>query len=220
VCSLCGSGTYSSALGATQAGTCVSCSSGTYSTTVGGTSSGTCLNCLSGSFQPITGALSSAACLACLSGTYSTQQAASVCTNCPVNSDSIILGAALLSDCQCNPGFFGWLSKPSDTCTQCPADWYCFGVTSIACPPHTHSEPQSSSLAHCRCDAGYRCTHRRDVGLEVTFNMALDAFNSQQDGIKSVLATTADVPVASVQLQSAIQRITLDPPGPPVESDM
>jgi hypothetical protein len=35
-----------------------------------------------------------------------------------------------------------------------------------------------------------------------------------------VLATTADVPVASVQLQSAIQRITLDPPGPPVESDM
>jgi hypothetical protein len=35
-----------------------------------------------------------------------------------------------------------------------------------------------------------------------------------------VLATTADVPVSSVQLQSAIQRLILDPPGPPAESDM
>ena len=166
------------------------------------------------------GAVSSGACAACLSGTYSTQQAASVCTNCPANSDLNISGAALLSDCKCNPGFYGSLSKPSDVCTQCPANLYCSGGSGSFCPPHTHSEPQSSSLAHCRCDAGYRCTHRRDVDLDITFNMAFDAFNSQQGGIKSVLATTADVPVSSVQLESAIQRITLDPPGPPAESDM
>jgi hypothetical protein len=35
-----------------------------------------------------------------------------------------------------------------------------------------------------------------------------------------VLATTADVVVPAVQLQSVIQRLTLDPTGPPGESDM
>jgi hypothetical protein len=52
-----------------------------------------------------------------------------------------------------------------------------------------------------------------------------DAFSSQEGAIKSVLATTADVPVSSVQLQSFSQILPLlpappPPPPPSVESNM
>jgi hypothetical protein len=106
--------------------------------------------------------------------------------------------ASLRGDCVCNAGYVGNLSDTASQCVTCPANSYCAGLSQALCPLHTHSPAQSSLQAQCRCDAGYRCTYRRNVFLAIEFNLDSAGFASQAGAIKSTLAALADVPVSSV----------------------
>ena len=86
---------------------------------------------------------------------------------------------------------------------MCPADSYCAGLSQTPCPANTRSPAQSSLPIHCRCVAGYRCSYRRDVSLNVRFNLNAAGFASQAPAIRSSLATAGDVPVSSVALVSS-----------------
>lgn len=183
-----------------------------------GTLTSPCVSCSAGTFSTALGAPSSGACAACATGTYMTEQGGTSCTTCPASSNTNSTGKAQRGDCICDPGFVGDLAVLGQNCTTCPANSYCAGLSQTACPAHTHSPAQSSLPIHCRCDAGYRCSYRRDVSLVIRFNMDSVEFAGQSDSIKAKLASTADVPVSNVSLQYTSRIITLPPPPPPPPS--
>ena len=126
-------------------------------------------------------------------------------------------GASQRGACTCNAGFAADLSITASLCQPCPANSYCQGLSQLTCPLHTHSQALSSLQAHCRCDAGYRCTYRRDARLTITFNAMSELnFASQADTIRAKLAVAADVPVANVTVLSYKSVVFIQPmPGPP-----
>ncbi len=202
-CQACIAGSYLTGTGLTASAACTSCTPGTYSTSSGASSSSACQLCQSGTFQTGTGMPASGACTACDTGTYMTQQGGTGCTGCPSNSNTTSTGTSQRGGCTCDPGFVGNLSVLSQNCSTCPANSYCVGPYQTSCPSHTHSPAQSSLPVHCRCDAGYRCSYRRDLGLNIRFNLNLASFTSQSASIRTKLATAADVPVSNVSLVSA-----------------
>ena len=178
-----------------------------------------CISCLPGTFSTASGAPSSSTCEACQSGTYMTQEGGTICTDCPSSSTTNATGKSLRGDCVCNAGFVGDLAILSQTCSTCPADSYCAGLSQTACPTNTRSPAQSSLPVHCRCVAGFKCSYRRDVTVFTRFNMDVPDFNAQASSIRSKLASVADVPVGNVTLVHVSQMLILNPgpapsPGP------
>ena len=188
-----------------------------------------CISCLPGTFSTASGAPSSSTCEACQSGTYMTQEGGTICTDCPSSSTTNATGKSLRGDCVCNAGFVGDLAILSQTCSTCPADSYCAGLSQTACPTNTRSPAQSSLPVHCRCVAGFKCSYRRDVTVFTRFNMDVPDFNAQASSIRSKLASVADVPVGNVTLVHVSQMLILNPgpapspgpaPGPSPSSNM
>lgn len=162
-----------------------------------------CTSCGVGTFSTALGANSLTTCTSCSPGSYSDMARSSACTACPVNSNVLSPGASQRGACTCNAGFVADLSVSASQCQPCPANSYCQGLSQLACPLHTHSPALSSLQAHCRCDAGYRCTYRRDAKLTITFDAMSEVnFASQANTIRAKLAVAADVPVASVTVLS------------------
>ena len=213
VCQKCQAGTYS------QQGNCIACASGSYSSSTGASSSASCTACSAGTYSTASGAPGSDTCVACAVGTYMTEQGGTGCTACPASSTTITTGMAQRGDCICNAGFFGNLTDLSQNCTACPANSFCAGLSQTACPVHTHSPAQSSLPIQCRCDAGYKCSYRRDASVTIRFDgMDTTQFTSQSDSIKAKLASTADVPVGNVSLVYVTQILYVPPPPPPPSS--
>jgi len=188
-----------------------------------------CISCLPGTFSTASGAPSSSTCEACQSGTYMTQEGGTICTDCPSSSTTNATGKSLRGDCVCNAGFVGDLAILSQTCSTCPADSYCAGLSQTACPTNTRSPAQSSLPVHCRCVAGFKCSYRRDVTVFTRFDMDVPSFNAQASSIRSKLASVADVPVGNVTLVHVSQMLILNPgpapspgpaPGPSPSSNM
>jgi len=179
-----------------------------------------CISCLPGTFSTASGATSSSTCVACQSGTYMTQEGGTICTDCPPSSTTNNTGKSQRGDCVCNAGFVGDLSVLSQTCSICPADSYCAGLSQTACPSNTRSPAQSSLPVQCRCVAGYKCTYRQDTRLQFRFNLASSQFTSQLDSIKSGIASAAEVPASSVVLESSQSALSFLPIPPPPSGDM
>ena len=197
-CTMCYVGLYSSASGASSSGTCLECPPGTYSSGLGMPANTSCILCSPGTYSAAYSAFSSDMCIACAAGTYATESMAVACTPCPASSSTFILGASQRGSCFCNAGYVGNLSNLASQCTSCPANSYCQGLSQSTCPLHTHSPVLSGNQGQCRCNAGYRCSYRRDVSLAFVFNLDAAGFASQSSTIKSKLATLADVPVGGV----------------------
>lgn len=71
--------------------------------------------------------------------------------NCPANSIPRP-GAVDLSDCVCNPGFYG----QAGNCSRCEVGFYCAGgVARVACTANAVSPMGSTAAAQCFCDRGY-----------------------------------------------------------------
>ena len=200
ICTDCASGTFASSTGFSA---CAACSAGTYLTGLGASFSNQCINCLSGTFSTASGAPSSSTCVACQSGTYTTLQGGTICTDCPSSSTTNTTGKSQRGDCLCNAGFVGDLSILSQSCSTCPGNSYCVGLSQTACPSNTRSLAQSSLPVHCRCVAGFRCSYRRNAGLNIRFNLGYASFLGQSESVKSKLAAAGDVPVSSVALVSS-----------------
>jgi hypothetical protein len=94
----CDAGTFSTAVGSSDPGTCVPCAAGLFQSAVGSTR---CVACDAGTFSSLIGA---SVCAACAAGSYSTAigSSNSTCTPCPANTVS---GAGATA-CQSQAGYY------------------------------------------------------------------------------------------------------------------
>ena len=81
-----------------------------------GPNGGPCEVCAPGTHKA---AMGSAACNECEAGKFSDADAARLCTNCPLNSNSVA-GSDAAQDCACAPGFTGVC-----VCVVCVCAWMC-----------------------------------------------------------------------------------------------
>ena len=191
VCSLCPPGTYSSTLAATSAVACIACPAGTYSGVTGASSSGACQPCSPGTYWAGTGGTSISVCAACPANSWSNAGSqlvqacvcldgftgpnggvcqgcnlTTVCANgaaipCPSNSRVYQALSFSLSDCKCEPGFYGDATMTLDSehpvlCQPCRENSYCPGGTenlTIVCPNSTYSTSRSDDVSDCGCPA-------------------------------------------------------------------
>jgi hypothetical protein len=113
-----------------------------------------CVFCMPGKYKSV---IANDACLECPVNTYMNYSGAddrSDCFACPPNTQSID-GSQLMTDCLCNPGFFG---PPGGPCSPCEKKKYADvkGQTACtACPSFTDSAVQSDAITDCECVAGY-----------------------------------------------------------------
>jgi hypothetical protein len=113
-----------------------------------------CVFCLPGKYKS---EIANNACLACPTNTYVDYSGAdnqNDCIVCPANSQAL-QGSSAITDCQCNPGFFG---PPGGPCTPCAIGRYSNNVGQSACsfcPSYTNSPVQSDALTNCTCIMGY-----------------------------------------------------------------
>jgi hypothetical protein len=95
-------------------------------------------------------------------------------------------GKGSAADCQvCLTGKYSLDIARAEDCALCEADYYCSNSTSIkACPVNTVSAAGSSSLLHCRCDAGFKCSYTKKITAVVTLNTSATSFNNPQDPVR------------------------------------
>lgn len=177
------------------------------------------IDCDAGSFRVATGAQTQADCAACPLGQFCVA-GASVPTNCPAGTFRNTTGAQSLASCPaCSVGKFAFMSTGlTADCSDCPANAYCSSPLTIAqCPLRTNSSAGSSSLLHCICNAGFRCTYSKRISLVVTIsgNFSVSNFqnnvNGIQDRFKQAVANATRVSVSqinitNVQLRTATRR--------------
>lgn len=164
----CVAGFYTENMGQESA-TCVSCGVGTYNSVL---NANACSKCGPGTYSNQLTATSRETCLICSDG-YSAE-GQSQCDRCPDNAFAGP-GKGLLTDCQCNPGFFGSngatcqqcvagkfkpLHGPMD-CTDCTIDKYSVQLgqvadtTCLSCAANTVAPAGSNSEDDCKCKLGH-----------------------------------------------------------------
>ena len=113
-----------------------------------------CVFCLPGKYKS---EIANNACLACPTNTYVDYSGAdnyNDCMACPANSQAL-QGSSQITDCKCNPGFYGPLGGP---CTPCQTGTYAAvagQASCTACPANQDSPLQSDEITDCACVQGY-----------------------------------------------------------------
>jgi hypothetical protein len=183
-----------------------SCGPGKYSLYSGLQLESQCQLCPAGSLCP-----GGANITQCTPGTYSMavgNREQAQCTVCPAGY-ACTGGNALI---MCGLGTYSTalgLDQPYN-CPICDAGYFCPNATTqIACPPNTMSDPGSSDLGQCVCDAGYKCIYTRVVHVEITLPMSLTQFNAEmQSRYMLAIALATGVDVSQVRIVS-IQQVSL-----------
>lgn len=114
---------------------------------------GACTACAAGSYKPSYG---THPCTPCQRGKFSTTDTGtseSVCTSCPVNSDSVE-GSFAASSCTCNKGYY----LSSSVCTLCAVGMYKSTQSDAACSScplgSSTLSTGSEGSSQCTCNAG------------------------------------------------------------------
>ena len=166
------------------------------------------VDCNAGSFRAATGAQTQAHCAACPLGQFCVA-GTSVPTNCPAGTFRNTTGAESLASCPaCSVGKFAFMSTGlTADCPDCPANAYCSSpLTTAQCPHRTNSSAGSSSLLHCICNAGFRCTYSKRISLVVTIsgNFSVSNFqnnvNGIQDRFRQAVANATGVSVSQINI--------------------
>lgn len=163
-CTLCPAGTYADITSvATDTAPCKDCVAGTYSTAVGASNAGTCSRCISGKYQPLTG---SSDCISCIANTHSPLQSTNInqclcnigfvgsadttCAICPAGKAAAINQIV----CQiCGTGKYAPLPA-SGACTNCESGKYQASTVSdncTGCGANTMSPVGSTTVDSCSC---------------------------------------------------------------------
>lgn len=111
--------------------------------------------CPVGTYAPTTGAASLAGCLPCGFGRYAVAAGSSVCATCPLNTNTTVTDAALVSQCVCDPGYF----MSGGVCVRCGHGTYSArgAVTACtSCPANSNTTALGASVfGQCMCVAGF-----------------------------------------------------------------
>ncbi len=138
-----------------------------------GTSHDSCSACVEGKFQPddytydstqtalrdgisITNETMAVevTCVNCAADLYADTTGVSVCTDCPVNTNTGGgEGSTDVTDCVCSASYFGPNGGP---CELCPIGRFCPGGTNTQpCRAHSNSSVGSSAQEDCKCNPGW-----------------------------------------------------------------
>jgi hypothetical protein len=172
-CSACLPGQFTDRSGALN---CLSCPSGSTTDSLLSYGASRCIACAVGRFDHDANATTE--CTRCRAGTADTDQdpvtpciiceaarfssaARTTCSTCPSHSNSTE-GSGQLGQCLCDPGYFGILMGPVDSCQPCAAGSYTKNAgqrSCVACPGvnmsvSTHDQG-STSVQDCFCKAGF-----------------------------------------------------------------
>ena len=195
-CSECGLGYYSNPVSQT----CTVCPVGTKCPT---TTTPAPVDCGAGYYQ---GQSTQSNCLPCPVGKYCDLGRTVTPISCPAGSFRDMERAVSSSDCQvCSSGKYSLDIARSTDCPLCEADNYCPNSTTVkACPANTVSSAGSSSLLHCRCEAGFKCSYTKKITAVVTLNTTAASFNNPQDPVRiafiAAVAAAAGVNPAQVTI--------------------
>jgi hypothetical protein len=103
VCTVCGLGMYSTAVGAAESSTCQPCPAGAWSNVTAAT---TCHGCRAGTVGAASGQVSVAACVPCPAGYYTDSERSTQCTACPSGTYNSVTGQTALASClPCPPHY-------------------------------------------------------------------------------------------------------------------
>lgn len=122
-----------------------------------GTHDADCQKCAAGKFQPdFLGTVGqpavSVSCQNCAANSYVDVVGATECILCTGNASSPE-GSDSITECSCNPGFYGPAPGP---CAVCLAGSFCPGGSTITlCRPHSTSKAGAAHNDNCLCVAGY-----------------------------------------------------------------
>lgn len=180
------------------------CSPGLYSLSGGLQSGLQCQTCPAGSLCP-----GGANITQCAPGTYSFStgmRQQGQCHDCPPGY--FCTGGDAYSVCPL--GSYSLASKiPSAVaCGKCVAGFYCPNTTVIVvCPSNTNSNPGSSMLADCQCDAGYQCQMTQVIHAQVVLPLTLETFADLQTAYIAAIAAAAGVDPSQVVIVS-VQAVT------------
>lgn len=100
---------------------------------------------------------------------------------------------------------------------SCWVNWYCPDPGKrFPCPPNTFSTGGASSKLHCRCNAGYQCTYRKVVNVNLALRVPYQVWSSPggkdlRDAVVQAVARSAGVSNASVQIKSAMPSVVPAP---------
>lgn len=107
-------------------------------------------------------------CIDCAFATFQNQSGASVCYNCPENSNTSNVASSRRTQCICNPSYVG---LNGGHCSLCSANNFCPGGTiSTPCRTHSVSAAGSSSQADCNCVPGFYSEQDDSVCLQCPAN--------------------------------------------------
>ena len=111
--------------------------------------------CPVGTYAPTTGAASLAGCLPCGFGRYAVAAGSSVCATCPLNTNTTVTDAALVSQCVCDPGYF----MSGGVCVRCGHGTYSARgavAACTSCPANSNTTALGASVfGQCMCVAGF-----------------------------------------------------------------
>ena len=197
----CPLGTYRASGSALAVEDCLTCPVGVYCPLATTTPS----QCAAGSYRSSTGAASQNDCATCIPGSYCPVQSVNP-ISCFAGTYNPYAGMGSGVDCQvCSSGKYSLDIARSTDCPLCDADHYCPNSTTVkACPANTVSSAGSSSLLHCRCEAGFKCSYTKKITAVVTLNTTAASFNNPQDPVRiafiAAVAAAAGVNPAQVTI--------------------
>jgi hypothetical protein len=125
---------------------------------------------------------------------------------CPAGSGSPLM---------CPVGTYSAVRRRSTACTSlCPQNSYCPDpALSVPCPNQTTSVRGARSQLDCRCQAGYQCTYRRAVNLNVGLNVPYRVWlgpsgAALRQALLRAVADSAGVPAGSVSVVRVVPGVT------------
>jgi hypothetical protein len=157
VCTACAIGQYKAELA--NAAACDICPAFSTTTATGAMSMNEC-RCLAGYAGVIVeGAEPPSTCDECAEGQYTSLPGTARCLACPSNSGSEVTGSTSVTDCECDAGFTGTISAPTDTCDACPIGEFKQDTGPGLCEPCPENAVTASvgatQLTDCLCGLGH-----------------------------------------------------------------
>jgi len=135
--------------------------------------------------------------------------------DCPVGR---YCPAGTVTPLVCPAGTYSESTRLSTPCQlTCWVGWYCPDPGKrFRCPDNTYSTGGASSKLHCRCNAGYQCTYRKVVNVNLALRVPYQVWSSTggkelRDAVVQAVARSAGVSNTSVQIRSAMPSVVQAP---------
>jgi hypothetical protein len=115
----------------------------------------------------------------------------------------------------CPAGTYSTAKRLSSPCaSKCAKNWYCPDPAQVLpCPNFTTSDRGATSQARCVCLAGYQCTYKKNVNVNIGLNVPYKVWVStsgaaMRQAVLQAVAESAGVSIGSVRIDKVLPGIS------------